>query len=249
MKTRSTTALLLVILSLSGCATPEKSVRVCGGDVAVTGLIAPVKETFEEENGIPLVVVPSVPGTGLPLLLNGSVDAIVSAEPVDDLVKEAARENVVVDRKALREVQVGKNRTVVFLNKGIKVRKLAKKQLKDIFTGRITNWKKVGGPNRHIVVVWNPGATGENEPFVREVLRGEPVVATFRPAASAEEVRNKVLETPGAIGIGPNVLVAAGVRVPQSPALVSTLLIITRDDPSPKTQKLIELIKDVEFLP
>ncbi|HEY6838879.1 MAG TPA: substrate-binding domain-containing protein [Geobacteraceae bacterium] len=244
------TALILVLFSvLSGCASSEKIIRIGGGDAALTGFIAPVKETFEEENGIPLVVVQSKPGNELVDLKTGSVDAIVSAVPVDELIKEAANSNFVVNRRELHEVQIGKNQTVIFLNRGIKIRKLTKTQLKGIFTGKIANWKKVGGPNRHIVVVWNPGGVQENERFVREVLQGAPIVSSFHGASSSEEVRTKVMGTPGAIGIGPSALIAPVVRVPKSPLMASAVVFVTNGEPSPRVQKLIDLLKDVEFMP
>ena len=244
----ASTALVIFFL-LAGCAAPEKTIRVGGDDAALSGFIAPVKETFEEETGMPLAVVQSRPGSELVDLQNGSIDAAVSTVAVDELIKEAARQNVTVDKAALREVRIGKNQTVIFLNKAIKVRKLSKKQLKAIFTGKITNWKRIGGPNRHVAVVWNPGAEVENEPFIREVLHGEPVTAAFHPATSAEEVRRKVMETPGAIGIGPYGLIAPVVRVPKSPTVASTVVFITKGEPSPEVQKLIELLKDVELIP
>lgn len=249
MRTHVATALILVLFSLlAGCASTDKVIRIGGGDAALTGFIVPVKETFEEENGIPLVVMQSKPGNELIDLQTGNIDAVVSAVPMDELVKEAAHENFVVNRGELREVQIGKNQTVIFLNKGVRIRKLTKKQLRGIFTGKITNWKKLGGPNRHIVVVWNPGAVTENDHFVKEVLLGEPVVSSFHGAASVEEVRKKVMGTLGAIGIGPSALIAPVVRVPKSPLMASTVVFVTRGEPSPHVQKLIDLLKDVEFI-
>ena len=123
------------------------------------------------------------------------------------------------------------------------------KRLIFTFTGKITNWKRVNGPNRRIIVVWNPSAATENEPFIHSVLLGEPVVATYHSAVNDEDVRKKVMETPGAIGIGPYGLIAPVVRVPKSPSVSSTVVFITRGKPSPQVQNLIDLIKDVAFIP
>ncbi|EKD59158.1 MAG: ABC transporter periplasmic solute-binding lipoprotein, partial [uncultured bacterium] len=105
------------------------------------------------------------------------------------------------------------------------------------------------GPNRRIVVVWSPAADAENELFIREILQRERITANFVPVASAEEMRKRVLETPGAIGIGPDALVSYGVRVPGSPKIASSVMLITKGEPSPELQKLLELIKDAAFLP
>lgn len=62
-------------------------------------------------------------------------------------------------------------------------------------------------------------------------------------------MRKRVLETPGAIGIGPDALVSYGVRVPGSPTIASSVVLITKGEPAPKVQKLLDLVKEVAFLP
>lgn len=248
----------LVLCLLAGCAAPQRHstpaapepLRIGGDDAALTGVIIPVRETFEEENpALSLVTVQSRVGTELIQLGAGSLDAVVSTQPFERLLQRAAESGTVPSRDSFRVVPIGRSETVIFLNSGIKVSKLSTKQLKGIFTGRITNWKKIGGPNRRVVVVWSPAAVGENEPFIKEVLQNESVTADFVTAKSDEEVRTKVLQTPGAIGIGPRALAAPGVRVPRSPSLASSVLLITKAEPAPKVQKLLDLINDVAFLP
>jgi phosphate transport system substrate-binding protein len=247
--------MIIAFCFLVGCATAQKNsndadtIRIGGGDAALTEVIAPVMETFEEENpSLRLVTLQSMPGTELPSLVNGSLDAVVSTVSLERLLKRAAESGSAPGSALFREVPIGRNQTVVFLN-DIKIKKLTQKQLKAIFTGKITNWKKVGGPNRRIVVVWSPAADAENELFIREILQRERVVANFIPVATAEEMRKKVLETPGAIGIGPNALVSYGIRVPGSPKIASSVVLITKGEPAPKVRKLLDLIKDVAFLP
>lgn len=58
-----------------------------------------------------------------------------------------------------------------------------------------------------------------------------------------------MLETPGTIGMGPNALVSYVVRVPGSPKLASSVLLITKGEPAPNVQKLVDLTKEVAFLP
>lgn len=247
--------MIICFFFLAGCATAQKNsndadtIRIGGGDAALSEIIAPVTETFEEENpSLRLVSLLSKPGTELAALENGSLDAVVSTVSLERLLKRAAETGTAPAAALFREVPIGRNQTVVFLN-DIKIKKLTKKQLKAIFTGKITNWKKVGGPNRRIVVVWSPAAEADNELFIREILQRERVVADYVPVANAEEMRRKVLETPGAIGIGPDALVSYGVRVPGSPKIASSVVLITKGEPAPKVQKLLDLIKDVAFLP
>ncbi|MCM0084312.1 substrate-binding domain-containing protein [Geomonas sp. Red32] len=259
---------ILALCLIAGCATkpktpppaadtaslyaplkPRAAIRIGGSDAAFAEVIAPVQETFEDENpSLRLEAVQGKAESELAALGNGSLDAIVSTLPLERLLSRTTEGGEPLNRNLFREVPIGKNQTVIYLNRGIKVKKLTKKQLKGIFTGKITNWKKAGGPNRHVVVVWSPADAGEDDAFIRQVLEREPVAANYVAAANAEEVRKKVMETPGAIGIGPNALVTHGLRVPHSPTVASSVVMITKGEPSPQVKKLLDLIEEAAFL-
>ncbi len=241
-------AVLLCILGcvVTGCASAPKVVRVGGEDAAINGFVVPVQETFEEENGISLNMVRCRSGKELVDLEAGRVDVIVSEQPLAELVREAAVERVVIDPAELRQTEIGRNSTVIFLHRKNRVRKLTKKQLKAIFTGRVTNWKKLGGADRHIVVVWNTTGAAENETFNRDILDGAPLVAKIVPVCSYEEVRTRVMSTPGAIGIAPRGLTGAAVKVPQTPVVAAPVITVTRGEPAPAVQKLMDIMKDAQ---
>ncbi len=142
--------LLCFVGCIASCATPKvgrtgKVIRVGGEEGVISGFVVPVQETFEEENGYALRMVRSRPGKELVDLEAGRVDVIVSEQPLAELLQEAAADRVVIDPALLRQVEIGRNSTVIFLHRKNRVRKLTKKQLKGIFTGRVTNWKKLGG--------------------------------------------------------------------------------------------------------
>jgi phosphate transport system substrate-binding protein len=232
----------------AGCATSPQVIRIGGEDAALSGFVLPAKETFEEENGIGLSITRCRPGEELVDLERKAVEVIVSAKPLEDLIRDAGREKVAIDPASLQQIEIGKNDTVVFLNKQSRIKRLTKKQLKGIFTGKITRWKKVGGANREIVVFWNT-ASAENDAFVKDILDGAPVVPTAVPVSSYEEVRRRVMATPGAIGVAPRGFVAPGVKVPKTPAVASSVILVTKGAPSPGVRKLLELLKEVQYIP
>lgn len=256
--------MVLVIGFLAGCATsgqfspdtvgkaspgrPVKSVRIGGEEVVIGGFITPVKETFEEENGADLSIVHSGPGEELIDLAKGKVDAVVSTQSLSVLAEEAAREKVLIDPATLQQFDVGKNDTVVFLNRKNRVKKLTRKQLKAIFTGKVGNWKQVGGANRPIVIVWNSADPAENEVFVREILKESPVAKKLKSVGSYEDVRSRVMATPGAIGIAPRDFVSAMVKVPKTPVVESKVILVTRGEPTPDVKRLLDLLKDAQFI-
>lgn len=221
--------------------------RIGGEDAAISGFVMPVKETFESEHdGVTISIVRSWPGSELLDLEKGEVDAVVTTQPLVDLLRVAAQEKVQIDPSTLRSMDIGKSDTVVFLNRTNNVKKLTRKQLKGIFSGKITNWKQLHGANRKILVVWNSEAADES--FIKDILGDEKFAPKQMVVHTFEEVRSLVSETPGAIGIAPSGFVTARVNVPSSPKVTSQVRVITKGKPSANVRNLTDILKEMELL-
>ena len=80
------------------------------------------------------------------------------------------------------------------------IRDLTVEQVRDIYTGKITNWNEVGGPNRPIVVVSRDTNSGTYEAFAALVLQGENVAGEAEKTGSNGQILARVQSTPTAIG-------------------------------------------------
>ena len=86
------------------------------------------------------------------------------------------------------------------------VSRLTIDQLSDIFTGKIKNWKEVGGNNLQIVILSREINSGTHVYFKEHVLRkgDEKSVEEFSPAAllmsSSQAIAEEVSQNPNAIG-------------------------------------------------
>lgn len=245
--------LLLLTLYAGGCAGHAKNVqpqplRVGGDDAVISSFLQPVKETFEEETKTPLEMIQLKPADALRELNSGGVDAIIAANTLKELLHEAELKKVLVAPGSLFKAEVGRNRTVVLLHKNNRIKKLSQKQLKSIFTGKVTNWHQLGGPDQEITVVWEATAAAENHAFTRNILKDSPLLANFRAVESFEDVRKAVIETPGAIGIAPSGFIAPGVKVPQTPAVSAPVIIVAKGTPSPQMKMLIDILKDAAYI-
>src|SRR5262249_45935829 len=80
------------------------------------------------------------------------------------------------------------------------VKNLTIAQLKNIYTGKVTDWKDVGGKKGAIVVVSRDTTSGTHEAWSELVLNHEPVVRAASPQISSQAVLEKVATTPDAIG-------------------------------------------------
>ncbi len=88
----------------------------------------------------------------------------------------------------------------VIVNKDAAVTDLTLAQVKDVFQGKITNWKEVGGADQTITVVVRDEASGTREIFDEKVLSKEKPMAGAIESNSNGIVKTKVSSTPGAIG-------------------------------------------------
>jgi phosphate transport system substrate-binding protein len=80
------------------------------------------------------------------------------------------------------------------------IKNLTIAQLKDIYTGKITDWQEVGGKKGAIVVVARDFTSGTHEAWAELVLNNEPVVKSAREKASSGAVLEVVAGEPNAIG-------------------------------------------------
>ena len=83
---------------------------------------------------------------------------------------------------------------------GNPVNKLTIEQVRDIYTGKITNWKELGGPDQAIVVISRDTNSGTYESFETLVLKSEKIAATAEYVGSNGAIRQRVQTTPAAIG-------------------------------------------------
>lgn len=86
------------------------------------------------------------------------------------------------------------------VNKGVTVDNLTKQQLIDIFTGKITNWKDVGGSDMKIVILNRPSSSGTRATFKKYALDGkDEAQGQALQEDSSGAVAKAVQTTPGSI--------------------------------------------------
>lgn len=235
---------VVVLLVTIGPHAFAEQVKVGGGGAAMSTVFKPLQNYFEKATGSYLVNLQSTPSQGLIDLIQGKVDAATAAVPMEAMVGGAEKEGVKVDASQLQQTVIGKNRTVVFVHKDNPVTKLTKDQLKGIFTGKISNWKEVGGSDREIMVVWGKKTPGQNALFVTQILDGEPVMKEVLDAADYNSIRENIEANREAIGIDPLSFAENTVKVIEpSPEVSSPIILVTKGSPSPGVQKLIEFVK------
>lgn len=220
-------------------------IKIEGGAAAITTVFSPIKEAYESSTGSKLTIVLTNPTKALISLEKGSVD-MASLNPLafDDAIAKAKAQGVAIDPATLVRTEVATSTLLVFLNKANKVRKLSKDQLKAIFTGKVTNWRDVGGDDGEIAVYWGKETPYLNRLFSKTILDGEAVTSTAKPAGDHFHLREIVLANPRAIVINTNGLITPSTKAPEVPPMKLPILVFTKGAPSAKVQKLLKYYKD-----
>lgn len=219
-----------------------EEIKMGGGGAAIAEVFNPVKEAYQKASGDQLVIIQSASSKALVEMYKGNLDFASGAVSLENLIAGAAKEGVTIDKAALNVVTVATSRTVILLDKSNKVAKLSKDELKGIFTGKIVNWKDVGGEPGDIIVVWAKNTPGQNALFIKEILDGQAVTKEVLDATDYKNIKESVAGTPGSIGIDPFVLADSSVKMPEVPSLTTSILAITKGKPSAKVQRLYNYI-------
>ncbi|SFB33295.1 phosphate transport system substrate-binding protein [Cohnella sp. OV330] len=89
------------------------------------------------------------------------------------------------------------------VNKNVSVSNLTTKQLQDIFSGKVTNWKDVGGSDANIVVVNRKFGSGTRVNFQLKALEGKDFMTkgdNYKETGSSGDMKTAIETTPNAIG-------------------------------------------------
>jgi len=139
------------------------------GSSALFPLVNMAAQQFKTDNpDVTMNVAAGGSGTGLNNVLSETVD-IGNSDVYANEKLEAADAAKLVDHKVcIIGVSV-----IVNTDVGATVTNLTKDQLKGIFSGDISNWKDVGGPDESIIIVNRPSSSGTRALFTKWALDGQ----------------------------------------------------------------------------
>lgn len=235
----------LCFVSLAPLTASAEELKIGAGAAPVENVLKPITEPFEKATGIRLSIIANGPKNALVDLDRGSVDAAAAGLAFADWMALMKKEGAEVKNSSVyHPVLIGKDRIVVLTHKENPVKELTKEQLKGIFTGKIDNWKVVGGVDSPIIVVWGKLVPGTNSMFTSKMLDGEAVLSDVLETTTAAEIKQNVATNAPAIGIGPAAVIDGTVNSPKSPEIARDITLVSKGAPSPKLQKLLDFIKN-----
>lgn len=223
---------------------------VRAGEVIIGTGAAAVENVFKKVNfplnrilSIKLNIIASGPVQAWKDLDAGKLDCAVGGVTFDAWTELMQKNGyAVADPSVYRSWVIGQDRIKVLTNIDVPVKSLSRKQLVDIFSGTVTNWSQVGGPNKPIIVVLGSQIPGTLSVFQKQVL-GE---AAFTPKAmmgtTAEDVKSRIVRNGGAVGLGTVSQVNYLVNSPEIPEIARPITLITKGAPSGDVERMINYI-------
>lgn len=233
------TLLIMFIVSLNFAASAgAETVRLCGSSTVTKKIISKIQEPFKQATGIELAVNPNGSGNGAKDLLAGTCDASMSSESLEDLQKGIPG----LSSPDVKAHVVSEDEIKVFVNKANPVAHLTRDQVKGLHTGRIKNWKEVGGADLDVVVVTSQKGSGNRSAFMNLAMGGEPYSAdTLETATDVAELKEVATMKESISAIG-EAFVNDTVKVIETPKIARQLLIITKGEAKPGVTRLLAFI-------
>jgi phosphate transport system substrate-binding protein len=199
MKNNKLIPMMLIIAVLaSATAFSQAKITVKGSDTMVI-LAQRWAELYMKNNPQTTIqVTGGGSGVGITALINGTTDICNSSRPMKqtEIEKLKGRYNTLGV-----EIPCAKDGVTIFLNDANKVNELTLKQISDIYTGKIRNWKELGGADAEIRLYGRENSSGTYTYLHDEVVKADYATSVQSLPGTAAVV-NAVKKDVNGIGYG-----------------------------------------------
>lgn len=227
-------AIIAILLGMVGFAfAPASNKIVVKGSDTLVILAQKWAEVYMKSNpNTAIQVTGGGSGVGISALINGATDIANASRKMKASEKDKlkARYNTLGV-----EVACAKDGITVYLNPSNKVKELTIKQLGDMFSGRITNWKEVGGADADIKLYGRENSSGTYVFFQENVVKGD-YASNCQTLPGTAAVVNAVKKDPNGIGYG-GAAYAEGIEICK----------VKKDENSPAYAANAETIKNDQY--
>lgn len=191
MKVRRSLLIALSLLSISASAQ-----RIKGSDTVLPVAQQTAERFMNQHPGTRVTVTGGGTGVGISALLDNTTDIAMASRPI----KFSEKMKIKSAGEDVAEIVVAYDALAVVAHPSNPVKQLTRQQLEDIFRGKITNWKQVGGDDLKIVVYSRETSSGTYEFFKESVLKNKNYMASSLSMPATGAIIQSVSQTKGAIG-------------------------------------------------
>jgi phosphate transport system substrate-binding protein len=138
-------------------------------------------------------------GIGFAALQNNTTDIADASRPIKSAERAAC---IKAFGKNPREYKVALDGLSVYVNSDNGLKELSVDQLKEIFTGKVRNWKELGGNDAPITVYSRENSSGTYEFFKEHILKGQDFVSSAQTMPGTAALLQAVEKDKNGIGYG-----------------------------------------------
>ncbi len=176
--------------ALTGCSNQLSGKVSTDGSTSMEKVIGTLGEAFEAENGgVTFTYNPTGSGSGIQAVSEGRCDIGLSSRALKDEEKS----------NGLTETVLAYDGIAIIVNPENPVSDLTLENIADIYTGKITDWKDVGGSEGEIVLIGREAGSGTRDGF-ESITKTEDSCQYRQELTSTGDVITTVSSNPNAIG-------------------------------------------------
>jgi phosphate transport system substrate-binding protein len=193
----------------AGGAPDRASITIKGSDTMVK-LSQRWAEVYRQTNPDAMIqVTGGGSGTGLAALLNGATDIAQSSRPMKPEERADFRGKFGRD---VVEVKVALDAVAAYVHHQNPITEISVPEMRDVYTGRVTDWKELGGAPGRIILYSRENNSGTYEYFKEHVMAKADFAAQTQTLSGTSAVINAVSKDRLGIGYG-GIGYAAGVKI------------------------------------
>ena len=177
MKLRTLLAVLFLLPLAPISSAVAGTVTIKGSDTMVILGQRWAEDYMKKNPSTVLQVTGGGSGTGISALINGTTDICASSRAMKPAEKEKLRDRY---NNTGVEIPVARDGLAVYVNASSSLTEISIPDLKQIFTGKLTNWKQLGGPDAKIIPYSRENSSGTYVFFKEHVLQGADFTARLQ---------------------------------------------------------------------
>jgi phosphate transport system substrate-binding protein len=191
------TGILAVGLATGMVMAGDANKIVVDGSTTVGPIVKAFAEYYMGKNkDVNITVGESGSGNGAKGIINATIDIGSMSRPMKSSEIKAAKDAGVL---AIENI-VAMDGIALIVHESNPVKDLNIEQIRNIYTGKVKNWKELGGPDQAIVVISRDTNSGTYETFESLVMNKEKMGEKTEYVGSNGAIRQRVLSTAAAIG-------------------------------------------------
>jgi phosphate transport system substrate-binding protein len=196
-------------VAMHSSAAVAGSVTIKGSDTMVILGQRWAEDYMKKNPGTSIQVTGGGSGTGISALINGTTDICQASRTMSQAEKEKLRDRYSTTGT---ETVVARDGLSVYASATNPLGELTLDQLKQIYAGKVTNWKDLGGPDAKIIVYSRENSSGTYVFFKEHVLKGADYTPRAQTMPGTAAVVNAVAKEKFGIGYG-GAAYAKGIKI------------------------------------